>query len=64
MLICDVLEITPEELLRGEKTEGREVNIDMENYTELQLLDDFRNLSPKQQRRLRSYVDMLYNSKE
>jgi len=64
MLICDALEITPEELLRGTKSEDKQKKPNPENYMEMQLLDDFRQLSERQQRRLRAYIDMLYNSKE
>jgi len=64
MLICEALEITPEELLRGTASDHKTGEVDPENYTEMQMLDDFRQLSEKQQRRLRAYIDMLYNSKE
>ncbi len=63
MLICDVLEITPYELLSGaeEKSKYKQLNyiIVDKDSDEYLLLDSFRNLSRKNRNRLIGYIEAL-----
>lgn len=66
MIICEALEITPEELLVGKKYDEKPVI----NHTvatddiEIQILRECRELSESKKKRLLAYLSMLQNTKE
>ena len=66
MVICEALEITPEELLIGDAEEVvRTATIEnMRDSIEKQIIDGCRDLSEKQKKRVLAYMSMLQNLKE
>ena len=65
MVICEALEITPEELLIGDAEEVvRTATIEsMRDSIEKQIIDGCRDLSEKQKKRVLAYMSMLQNMK-
>ncbi len=67
MVICEALEITPEELLIG-KDEGHDAILtNPQVYTddlEMKIIRDCRELSDSKKKRLLAYASMLMNAKE
>lgn len=65
MIICNVLEITPEELLMGgEEASEQKEKVKPKTNQESQLLMDYQQLSTTQKKRLLAYAEMLVNTKE
>ena len=67
MVICEALEITPEELLIGRHKDNNFSMADIIVYTdsiEAQILKGYRELSDSKKKRLLAYVSMLMNMKE
>ena len=65
MVICEALEITPEELLVGTTDTSstvKNVCIDTVSF-EAQIIESCQNFSDEQKRRLLAYVSMLQNMK-
>ena len=66
MVICEALQITPEELLIGRTEEflhtARQENT--RDDTEKQIIEGCRELSEKQKKRVLAYMSMLRNMKE
>lgn len=66
MLLCEALEITPEELLIGTHNSAptdRGMSVSL-NDTEIELLKYYQELSDTKKRRLLAFVTMLLNTKE
>ena len=64
MVICEALEITPEELLIGKKVENTsETNIELSNAIDEQIVEGAQSLSFAQKKRLLAYMSMLQNEK-
>ncbi len=66
MIICEVLHITPEELLTG-KTDAVLDHIDdsgNDEAAEIQFVREYQELSESKKKRLRAYMNMLQNTKE
>lgn len=67
MIICEVLDITPEMLLTGKDIDPV-TTADFANNNgslmERQLVSDYRELSEDKRRRLMAYLNMLINMKE
>ena len=71
MIICEALEITPEELLIGKPYEDTdEMKVPVSDVTEmysingstLEMLKEFQGMTDSQQKRLLAYMSMLQNS--
>ena len=66
MVICEALQITPEELLVG-KQDNEKPEYDHSIITddiEMQIMKECHNLSEAKKKRLLAYVSMLQNTKE
>ena len=66
MVICEALQITPEELLVG-KQDNEKPEYDHSIITddiEMQIMKECHDLSEAQKKRLLAYVSMLQNTKE
>lgn len=66
MVICEALQITPEELLMSttaESSSDKTAVIDTESF-ENQIIEVCRDFSDEQKRRLLAYVSMLQNMKK
>jgi transcriptional regulator with XRE-family HTH domain len=63
MIICEVLGITPEELLIG-KEEDNAVGFVSTDNLDVQIMNGCHNLSDAKKKRLLAYVSMLTNTKE
>ena len=66
MVICEALQITPEELLIG-KQDNENSKYDHSIITddiEMQIMKECHNLSEAKKKRLLAYVSMLQNTKE
>jgi len=65
MVICEALQITPEQLLTGRvDEEEREDNSSVgAEDIEIQIMKEFHNLSDLKKKRLLAYVSMLKNTK-
>lgn len=66
MIICEVLRITPEELLMG-KPDNATIDFDASvvmDGTEAELVKEYQELSDSNKRRLLAYMNMLQNAKE
>ena len=66
MVICEALEIAPEELLMGTikvSSSGKTTGIDTESF-ENQIVEVCRGFSDEQKRRLLAYASMLQNMKK
>ena len=66
MVICEALQIEPEELLIGTKTPSsavKEAYIDEDNFT-IQIIESCQDFSYEQKRRLLAYISMLQNMKK
>lgn len=66
MVICEALQITPEELLVG-KQDNEKPEYDHSIITddiEMQIMKECRDLSEAKKKRLLAYVSMLQNTKE
>ena len=66
MIICEALQITPEELLLGRGSEGAELNEKNgeSSSIDLQVMERCRELSDAKKKRLLAYINMLQNQKE
>lgn len=66
MIICDALQVTPEELLLGRTGKGiePEVQTDGTGSIDLQIIEGCRELSEAKKKRLIAYINMLQNQKE
>ena len=66
MVICEALEITPEELLVGNVKEvvGTAAKDTNRNSIDRQIIEGCRTLSEAQKKRLLAYMSMLQNMKE
>ncbi len=66
MVICEALQITPEELLAGKQNDEQPENdhsISVDDI-EIQIIKECHDLSEAKKRRLLAYVSMLQNMKE
>ena len=66
MVICEALQISPEELLVG-KLDDRNSELDHSivlGDIEIQIMKEFHELSDSKKKRLLAYVSMLQNMKE
>ncbi|MCR5399574.1 MAG: hypothetical protein K6E68_08600 [Lachnospiraceae bacterium] len=66
MIICEALQISPEELLVG-KVNDRNIEYDHSivlGDIEIQIMKEFHELSDSKKKRLLAYVSMLQNMKE
>ena len=65
MIICEVLQIAPEELLMGQTINGTDMYDKslIANDIETQIIKECRELSDAKKRRLLAYVSMLQNTK-
>lgn len=66
MVICEALQITPEELLTGEcgnATIEHDTFVSMDG-TEIELVKEYQELSDAKKKRLLAYMNMLQNTKE
>ena len=66
MVICEALQITPEELLIGKRSpvpanHDESVSVD---GMEIELVKDYQELSETKKKRLLAYMSMLQNTKE
>ncbi len=66
MVICEALQITPEELLVGKPSdENQELDqVHIVEDIEMQIMKECQELSDAKKRRLLAYVSMLQNAKE
>ncbi len=66
MIICEVLQIPPEELLIGNIQESSfdKTAVIQANSIETQIIDVCRDFSDEQKRRLLAYASMLQNMKK
>ena len=66
MVICEALEITPEELLVGNVGEVAQATTEksMGSSTEKQIIEGCRDLSDAQKKRVLAYMSMHQNMKE
>ena len=64
MVICEVLHITPEQLLIGKPGETEVDNKCEPGELDVQIMEESRTLSDSQKKRLLAYVSMLQNMKE
>ena len=62
MVICESLNISPEELLIGDKKNGETAGISLD-VDEL-IMEEFTKLSDAKKKRLLAYISMLNNIKE
>ena len=66
MVICEALQITPEELLIGKRNSepvDHDASVSM-NGMEIELVKDYQELSETKKKRLLAYMSMLQNMKE
>ena len=66
MVICEALQITPEELLIGKRSSvpaDYDASVSMDG-TEIELVKDYKELSETKKKRLLAYMNMLQNTKE
>lgn len=66
MVICEALQITPEELLVGKRDESRiacDSSVSLEG-TEVILVKEYQEFSETKKKRLLAYINMLQNTKE
>ena len=66
MIICEALQVTPEELLAGKRNN---VAIDHDSSVsadgiEIELIKDYQELSDTKKKRLLAYMNMLQNTRE
>ena len=61
MIICEALQVTPEELLAGKRNN---VVIDHDSGIEIELIKEYQELSDTKKKRLLAYMNMLQNTKE
>ena len=66
MVICEVLQITPEELLVGKQNDEMSEydHVINTNVIEMQIMKECQDLSEAKKKRLLAYVSMLQNTKE
>ncbi len=66
MIICEVLEITPEELLIGKPVEGVPTSNPSvsPDGIDIQIMRECQELSESKKKRLLAYASMLQNTKE
>ena len=66
MVICEVLQITPEELLVGKQNDEMSEydHVINTNVIEMQIMKECHDLSEAKKKRLLAYVSMLQNTKE
>ena len=65
MIICEALEITPEELLMGGDEERAIVDYSLKDIDfEAQIINECRDFSDAKKRKLMAYINMLKNTKE
>ena len=66
MVICEVLQITPEELLVGKQNDEMSEydHVINTNVIEMQIMKECQDLSEAKKKRLLAYVSMLQNMKE
>ncbi len=66
MVICEALQITPEELLIGrtEKNRGKDSTLFYADDIEVEFAREFHDLSEGNKRRLLAYLRMLQNNKD
>ena len=66
MVICEALQITPEELLIGRRSSVKvdhDASVSMDGM-EIELVKDYKELSDAKKKRLLAYMSMLQNTKE
>ena len=66
MVICEALQISPNELLVGECSDEKQVsnqNISLGNI-DIQIMKEYQELSESKKKRLLAYMSMLQNMKE
>ena len=66
MVICEALQITPEELLIGKQSSvsvDHDASVSMDG-TEIELVKEYKELSDTKKKRLLAYMNMLQNTKE
>lgn len=66
MVICEALQITPEELLIGKRSSepvDHDASVSMDGM-EIELVKEYQELSESKKKRLLAYVSMLQNTKE
>ena len=66
MVICEALQITPEELLirkRNSEPVDHDASVSMDGM-EIELVKDYQELSETKKKRLLAYMSMLQNMKE
>ena len=59
MIICEALQVTPEELLAGKRN-----NVAIDHGIEIELIKEYQELSDTKKKRLLAYMNMLQNTKE
>ncbi len=65
MIICEALEITPEELLMGGREERATVSYSLTDKAfEAHLINECRDFSDAEKRRIMAYINMLKNTKK
>ena len=66
MVICEALQVTPEELLAGKRKNtaiDHDSSVSMDGM-EIELIKEYQELSDTKKKRLMAYVNMLQNTKE
>ena len=64
MVICEALNITPEELLIGKNGESTVDYTYKPDEIDLKIMEESRALSERQKKRVLAYISMLQNMKE
>ena len=65
MVICESLQISPEELLLGSADDSPKAkNANLESDIDIKIMREYRELSEGQKKRLLAYMSMLQNMKD